>query len=61
MGMEAENKTSTNSPSNKKQTISKHADFKHLQEHYDEIADNKLPDYLHRGDITSVNLSLIHI
>ena len=44
-----------NSPSNKKQAISKHADIKHLQEHYDEITDNKLPDYLHRGDITSVN------
>ena len=39
----------------RKNTTSKHADLKHLQEHYDEITDTKLPDYLHRGDITSVN------
>ncbi|XP_066930529.1 endosomal/lysosomal proton channel TMEM175-like [Clytia hemisphaerica] len=38
-----------------RQGTSKHADFKHLQEHYDEITDTKLPENLHRGDITTVN------
>uniref|UniRef100_A0A7M5V371 Endosomal/lysosomal proton channel TMEM175 n=1 Tax=Clytia hemisphaerica TaxID=252671 RepID=A0A7M5V371_9CNID len=34
---------------------SKHADLKHLQENYDKITDTKLPENLHRGDITTVN------
>ena len=55
MGSGSVNKSFEPDGDNKKQATSKHADFKHLQEHYDEITDNKLPDYLHRGDITSVN------
>ncbi|XP_066918499.1 endosomal/lysosomal proton channel TMEM175-like [Clytia hemisphaerica] len=35
--------------------LSKDADLKHFQEHYDEITDTKLPENLHRGDITTVN------
>ena len=53
MGTADENVKNTNL--SRENTTSKHADFKHLQENYDAITDKQLPDYLHRGDISSVN------
>ena len=57
MGLASINKSFEHQEEDQRQrgTTSKHADLKHLQEHYDKIADTKLPDRLHRGDITSVN------